>query len=448
MQEITDRTAALPTPRELALDAIRTIWEKGKKPKEVLDSVATGLGDRDRAFLMELVYGVIRYRDTLDWTLDHLLKNPARTGARTRNNLRLGAYQVLFLRVPERAAVHEAVQIEKKGGRPELVNAVLRNLLRNRERILDEREAMRERQILQYIAVLTSHPKWLTARWIDRFGPDEALALAEANNQIPPLTLRVNTLKAWRTGIINALAELGIEGEPTVHSPDGIRLKGFRVYRELRLLRESVLAQDEASQLITYLLDPRPGERILDACAAPGGKTTHIAQLMNDNGEIFAVDIDEQRTALIRENTARLGITSVRVVAGDVAALRDVKAFDRILLDAPCSATGVIRRNPDVKYRHNGPADLKRFGEKQIALLRSVSGLLRPGGILVYSVCSTEPEEGEEVIASFLKDSGDFYIIDTTVPFLEEFMNRGFFRTYPHRHDMDGFFGVRLCRRA
>ena len=404
---------------------------------------------------MELVYGVLRYRYTLDWVLKEFLKKPSGLSGRTMNNLRLAVYQILHMRVPERAAVHEAVDIEKERGRPALVNGVLRNLLRNLGTVRSRLGRLKEANGAHHIALSTSHPEWLIRRWLERLGEAETRELAEANNLIPPLTLRVNTLIATVDEILRIFADAGIEAELTAFSPDGLKLREFRTFSGLPS-RDALVVQDEASQLITILLDPQPGERILDACAAPGGKTTHIAQFMKDSGEITAVESEERRIPQLQENISRLGLQSIRTIHGDIVELADnayalggseQRWFDRILLDAPCSSLGVIRRNPDIKYRHTGK-DLRRMQEIQLTLLRSASGLLRPGGTMVYSVCSTEPEEGEDVIKAFLKVSEEFYIIDRPISLLRGFMKQGFFRTYPHRFDMDGFFGVRLCRKA
>jgi 16S rRNA (cytosine967-C5)-methyltransferase len=440
---------SMPATRELALIALHEIWQRGKKPKKVIEELSGSIDERERSFLMELVYGVLRYRDTIDWSLKCFLKKPSGLGNNTLNNLRLAAYQILFMRVPEWAAVNEAVEMEKEDGRPELVNAVLRNLLRKPEAERLDLEAIKKKNAISYIAVSTSHPAWLIRRWAKRFGESEAMKIAEANNRIPTLTLRVNTLKSKREQIIKELSAMGIKGEPTPYSPDGIKLKEFHTFKELTRMKESLIVQDEASQLITCLLDPQPGEKVLDACSAPGGKTTHIAQLMKDRGEITAIEIEEERLGQLRENISNLGMKSVKIIQCDLRSLdrSEIGFFDKILLDAPCSSLGVIRKNPDIKYRHR-PDDLKEFKMKQREMLNSISKLVRAGGIIVYSVCSTEPEEGEDVIKEFLKDSEDFYIIDTTLLFLREFMKNGFFRTFTHKNDMDGFFGVRLCRRV
>jgi len=437
----------MQTTRELALEALREIWQGGRKPKDVLEEVSESMDKRDRAFLMELVYGVVRFRDTLDWVLAKLLKKPSGLSRDTLNNLRLAAYQILFMRVPPWAAVNEAVEIEKKLGRPEVVNAVLRSLLRVPEAERLNFDTIREKGAVPFIALRTSHPRWLVKRWVHRFGEEEAIRLAEANNRVPPLTLRVNTLKTTRDELIDRLAGMDIRGEPTSLSPDGVTLRDFHPDKHLWDMKDFFMVQDEASQLISFFLDPRPGERILDACAAPGGKSTHIAQLMQDRGKIVAVESDKKRMGRLRENIGRLGLSSVTAVQVDILEYSVKEPFDRILLDAPCSAMGVIRRNPDVKYRHK-PQDLMRFKANQLDILRHVSKFLKLGGIMVYSVCSTEPEEGEDVIKEFLKESGDFYIIDASLRFLKGLMKNGFLRTYPHVHHMDGFFGVRLCRKA
>jgi len=434
--------------RLLATNALFDIFQRGAKPKKSVESRSVSLDRRDRAFLMEIVYGVVRFRDTLDWIIKHFLKNPVKLGDFTVNNLRAALYQIFFMRVPDWAVVNESVEIEKasdgstQAGRPALVNAVLRNIVRQRDSfeppfVFDDPVAS--------ISINTSHPKWMVRRWVDRFGKEEAALLAEANNKIPPLAIRANSLRTTREELLHALSGHGITSTPAQFSPDGILLKDVRIYDDLRFIQGLFAVQDEASQLITYLLDPKPGERVLDACAAPGGKTTHLAQMMKDTGEVVSVERDATRIARLTENVEMLGITSVKIINADSNALQDIGIFDRILVDAPCSATGIIRRNPDVKYRHTAK-DLSEYRTKQLSLLRSASGLLRHNGTLVYSVCSIEPEEGEQVVKEFLKTAREFRIISADTVLLRRFLCKGFLRTYPHRHDMDGFFGVAFCR--
>jgi 16S rRNA (cytosine967-C5)-methyltransferase len=435
----------MPSTRHIAVTALNKIFNKGIKPKEALDELSGDLDKRDRAFLMEIIYGVLRYRDYLDYMLKGFLKKPSGLSQNTLNNLRTAVYQLKYMRAPEWAVVNEAVNLERfSEGKRSLVNAVLRNFLRHKDEIKDPPKD----KPVDYISITASHPKWLIKRWIKRFGDDEALRLAEANNKIPPLVLRADSEKE-REKILKEFAEKDIEAYPTKFSPVGIILKEFPAALNSELLTHNLFVQDEAAQLVTYLLNPLPHERILDACAAPGGKTTHIAQMMKDSGEIIAVESEDKRIRQLKENVSRLGLRSIKVIYGDVKPL-DTGQFDKILLDAPCSSIGVIRRNPDVKYRHT-KKDLIGYKKNQLDMLRAVSRFLKTGGIVVYSVCSTEPEEGEEVIKEFLHGNPDFSIIEGDHDFLKPFEvlyqeGHVFYRTFPHRHNMDGFFAARLKR--
>jgi 16S rRNA (cytosine967-C5)-methyltransferase len=443
----------MPSTRQIAVTALNKIFNKGIKPKEALDELSGDLDKRDRAFLMEIVYGVLRYRDYLDYMLKDFLKKPSGLSPNTLNNLRSAVYQLKYMRVPEWAVVDEAVNLERfNQGKRALINAVLRNFLRHKDEIKDPPKD----KPVEYISVTTSHPRWLIKQWIKRFGFDEALKLAEANNRIPPVVLRAESAEK-REEMLKKFAEKGIEAYPAEFSPVGIVLKEFPAALNSELLTHNLFVQDEAAQLVTYLLNPLPHGRVLDACAAPGGKTTHIAQMMEDSGEIIAVESEYKRIEQLKENISRLGLRSIRVIHGDVRDLDKTGHwplatgyFDRILLDAPCSSIGVIRRNPDVKYRHT-KKDIIGYKENQLDMLRAVSRFLKTGGIMVYSVCSTEPEEGEEVIKEFLHNNPEFSIIEGDHDFLKPFEvldqeGHVFYRTFPHRHNMDGFFAARLKR--
>ncbi|MBF0557454.1 MAG: 16S rRNA (cytosine(967)-C(5))-methyltransferase RsmB [Nitrospirae bacterium] len=451
--------------RERAVVALNKIFKRGKKPKEVLEALSWEDDKRERAFLMELVYGVLRHRDSLDWLLKDFLKKPDGLSFDTINNLRLAAYQIEYMRVPEWAVVNEAVDVEKaQKGKASLVNAVLRNFLRRRETALSAASTSQNvsrfsADPAQAIATATSHPLWLVKRWIKRFGQEGALGLAHMNNELPAMTIRVDD-SVMRENTLSVLSAKGVQARKTEYSPSGVVVEGLHSFSDLYDVLESpCVVQDEAAQLITWLLDPRSGEMVLDACAAPGGKTTHIAKMVGESGKVIAVEADVQRISRLEENIARLGLNNVSVVHGDIRAVesgiigalsgKGLPAFDRILIDAPCSALGVIRRNPDVKYRHQ-PRDLQRFRDNQIALVQSVAKYLKVGGSMVYAVCSTEPEEGEEVIGTFLHSNQNFSIIRGEYDFLRSFeiidSGRVFYRTYPHKHKMDGFFAARLKR--
>ena len=438
--------------RVFAIQSLLEIFKQGKRPKQSLECVAPSLDKRERSFHMEIVYGVMRYRDTIDWILNKFLKNPSKLPESTQNNLRIAVYQIFFMRVPDWAVVNESVEIEKnktyKGTSAQtvkLVNAVLRNILRKKEQFF---LPIKLTNPVETIALNTSHPKWLIQRWAERFGKDDALMLAEANNTVLPFTLRTNTLRISREGLLDHLSANRIICEPSPFSPDGIRLHEMYTFADLRCVHGLFAIQDEASQLITYLLDPKPGERVLDACAAPGGKTSHIAQCMQDTGKIVAVEKDPKRIISLEENLAMLGVRSVAIMNADMNDLNNATMgkFNKILVDAPCSSLGVIRKNPDIKYKHT-VKDLSNNWKKQLALITTASRFLAAEGKLVYSVCSIEPEEGEQVVREFLKTAKDFRIIEEVrTDFLQPFVEKGFFRTYPHKYQMDGFFGVALCR--
>ena len=430
--------------RNLAVSCLIDILKHGARPKKTLEQFSGELDRRDRAFLMEIVYGVMRNLYILDEIIGIFITNTKTLSIDTINNLRIALYQILFMRVPGYAVVNESVEMEKSGGKPSLVNAVLRNLLRGKEKVS---LPLQYEDVVKDISINTSHQAWMVRRWITRFGRDEARLLGTANNRMPPLVLRTNTLRISRNELLGCLEREHIQAEAARFSPDGIILGEGTSYQDLAAFYGLFAVQDEASQLVSYLLDPKKGERVLDACAAPGGKTTHIAQIMEDTGEIIAVEKDPLRIQKLASSIANLGVQSVKTSRADVSELTGIGTFDRILLDAPCSSTGVIRRNPDVKYRHT-LKDISDFGRKQADLLRAVAPLLRQEGRIVYSVCSIEPEEGEEVIIDFLKTTDEFRIIEADQEFMKPFSKNGFFRTFPHKDNMDGFFGVILCRKA
>ena len=427
-----------------AVSCLIDILKHGGRPKKSFEQFSQTLDRRDRAFLMEIVYGVMRNLYAIDAIIKTFIRNTKTLSDETINNLRIALYQILFMRVPGYAVVNEAVEMEKSGGKPSLVNAVLRNLLRGKEKTM---LPLVYEDALKDISINTSHQEWMVKRWLARFGVAEARLLAAANNSIPPLVLRTNTLRISRDALLRGFAENNIPAEAAPFSPEGIVIGGETSYQDLSSFYGLFAVQDEASQLISYLLAPKKRERVLDACAAPGGKTTHIAQMMGDAGEIIAVEKDPQRLLKLQESISDLGVASAKTIRADISELKDIGTFDRILLDAPCSSTGVIRRNPDVKYRH-ALQDIVESGKKQTELLKVVSRLLRKEGRLVYSVCSIEPEEGEQVIRDFLKTTDEFRIIEADQEFMKPFVKNGFFRTFPHKDNMDGFFGAILCRKA
>jgi 16S rRNA (cytosine967-C5)-methyltransferase len=425
--------------------------ERGAPAAELLDRARARLDHRDSAFVLELVYSTLRNRAFLDWALDRFSAQPiARTDVWTRNVLRLGACQLLLLdRVPPSASVNTSTELAKTFGRKAgYVNGLLRTLDRSRERI----SSPASDDPLLRLAIVYSHPLWLVRRWTKRFGIDQTEAYLAANNGRAPLSLRVNRLRTTREVLAAALRDQGAETVPTAVSEDGLILTGAPLLRTLPAYQQGLfVVQDEAAQLIGRLVAPRPGETVLDACAAPGGKATHLAELMEDRGTVVALESDPLRLSRVRENCRRLGLSSIVPEQGDAAAWQG-GPFDKVLIDAPCSGLGVLRRHPDGRWTKQESLIKERAG-LQLRILAHCATLVQRGGVLVYATCSTEPEENEDVVRAFLQGTDGAFIVDDPRPHLPAPAARlvdgdGFFRTCPQAPEMDGFFGVRLARRS
>jgi 16S rRNA (cytosine967-C5)-methyltransferase len=438
-------------PRETALTILcRT--EEGVFVDAALALARQRLDARDSAFLLELVYGTLRNRALLDWTLNRFSAKPLdTTDAWTRNILRLAAYQMLFLdRVPVSAAVNTAVELAKAhGNKHGYVNGLLRGLDRKRSTIGQPDHA----DPAQRMAIQYSHPLWLVRRWVARYGAEAAEALLRANNLPAPLTIRANTLKATQQSLRSALEAEGVTVAETDHAPAGLTiLETPQWLRTLAAYRDGwFVVQDQAAQLISLLLSPQPGEFVLDACAAPGGKTTHLAELMQDRGAVVALELDKSRIVKIRENSRRLGMTSIATVQGDATSYHE-GGYDRVLIDAPCSGLGVLRRHPDGRWNKTEQT-VDEHASLQRRILENCSSLLKPRGTLVYATCTTEPAENDDVIDWFLAGPGSSFRIDDPRPLLPQAAaalvdSRGFFRTIPNAPAMDGFFGVRLVKKS
>ncbi len=435
-------------PRERALSVLRGV-EQGTFADPLLDAARREFDGRDSAFILELVYGVLRNRALLDWTLDRASAKPvATTDPWTRNILRLGVYQLLFLdRVPPSAAVNTSTELSKQYGKKTgYVNGLLRNVERSRSAAQPPVDGGPEKRL----SVLYSHPDWLVRRWLTRYGPERTEAALSENNRPAPLVIRTNTLRTTREKLKQSLASEGAEARETGFSPVGLEVLASPGLLNLAAFRDGLfMVQDEAAQLVSLMLAPEPGDTVLDACAAPGGKATHIAELMDDRGTVVALESDPGRIARVRENCSRLGTSIIRPVTGDAAAYRE-GLFDRVLVDAPCSGLGVLRRHPDGRWTKNE----KTINDRQAvqkAILENCAGLLKPGGMLVYATCTTEPEENEDVTNAFIASAGGEFRIDdprhhlpgAAAPFVGP---DSYFRTFPDAPSMDGFFGARITR--
>ncbi|MGB9792634.1 MAG: 16S rRNA (cytosine(967)-C(5))-methyltransferase RsmB [Thermacetogeniaceae bacterium] len=410
----------------------------------------------DAALLTELVYGTLRWQNTLDWVINQFSKLPVdKMNSVVRNILRLGAYQLLFLeRIPPPAACNEAVKLAKLWGLEQLggfVNGVLRNIVRNKEKIiypsLDENPSL-------HISVKYSHPLWLVDRWLERWGEKETISLCIANNETPPLVLRCNTLKTTPEKLLQELTEDGISVVPSPYIPEGLRVSQINHLNELRSYKAGYfVVQDESSMLASLILQPEEGSFVLDACSGPGGKTTHLAQIMRNKGKILALDIHEHKLRLVAETAERLGISIIERRLLDARSLPEElhgKA-DYVLVDVPCSGLGVIRRRPELRWRLN-PEKLSLYPQQQLEILKGAAVAVKKGGVLVYSTCSTEPEENRDVISRFLQEAVGFQPEDITdlIPFPlvhevdQQTAKAGYIQLMPHRHGTDGFFIARL----
>ncbi len=444
-------------PRRAALDILVRLEASPITLDHIMESFheGTGLSRRDTRFVNALVYGVQRWRYRLDATLNALSDRPPRKqDPLVVNILRLGLYQIMHMdRVPASAAVHTAVdmaRVVKRSWAAGYINAVLRRALRDPQVVASPPAGD---DPVERLSVSQSFPPWMIARWLPRFGHAETDTLCKAVNRIPPLVLRTNLLNTTRQALCAALQAMSMDVRFSPYTPEGLlvdRTDG-RLFECDPYESGWFQVQDEAAQAVGYLVDAQPGETILDACAGLGGKTAHMAASMQNRGRITAVDQDGRKLARLQKEMQRLKIEIVRtrplnwLQATESPPLAE--RFDRILLDAPCSGMGVLRRNPDAKWKRK-PKAFKRYRTTQRKLLAALVPLLKPKGVLVYAVCSTEPEETREVLEWFLKNHPQF-AIDRQPSSLPETMAPllgpdGSLQTEVHRHATDGFFAVRL----
>jgi 16S rRNA (cytosine967-C5)-methyltransferase len=446
--------------RKTALYILNTLDKEDKTLDSLLENVLREkphFSKKDRALLQALVYGVLRWRGRLDWIIDYFSKPRLnKINPNVLNILRLGLFQIIYLdRIPVSAAVNTSVEMTKAAAAPWIVgyvNGLLRNAVRDYADVVFPDVG---KDPVKALATKKSFPEWLIKRWLDRFGLQETGLLCDAINAIPPITVRCNTLRTDREKLFKALEghveKIGI----TNYAPDGVFFfNPKRSIPNIKAFKDGLFqVQDEAAQLVTLLLNPQPGETILDACAGLGGKTGHIAQLMRNHGRLVAMDKDENKLLRLESEMYRLGVSIVTPCIHDLSTPLEREhfgRFDRILLDAPCSGLGVLRRNPDIKWRalRQNPV---YYQKRQALFMDSLAHLVKPSGTLVYAVCSTEPEENESVIKGFLNKHANFAIEKKSTGLSRNacslITRDGYLKTFPHLNNMDGFFSVRMKRK-
>jgi 16S rRNA (cytosine967-C5)-methyltransferase len=440
------RNAAGSTPtvspaRLAAFEILRRVEQSGAFASVLLAAQAEELQPNDRALCHELVMGVLRRQLWLDRLIAHYAdRDPQRLDLPVRIALRLGLYQLRFLsRVPPSAAVNEAVNLVRRArvrSAEPFVNAILRRATRES----DYDPAAEITDPLDRLAVETSHPQWLVRRWAGSWGFAETAAFTQANNEVAPVALRIVNEAVNQSEVVDTLESAGAVLLPSVIAPGAWRIAGAAGALQ-KLAREGrIYLQDEASQLVTHVLGSRPGDSVLDVCAAPGSKTTHIADLKRDESMVVAGDLYDHRLRTVVAAAGAQHLLNIHCVQLDAlfALPFPEGVFDRVLVDAPCTGTGTLRRNPEIRWRIS-PADIEDLADRQIRILLNAASMVKPGGRLIYSTCSVEPEENEQVINKFIEQTRGFEPL--VLPVKSSLITRsGAARLWPHRDGADGFF--------
>ncbi|WP_099224287.1 16S rRNA (cytosine(967)-C(5))-methyltransferase RsmB [Listeria costaricensis] len=440
----------MKTVRELALESIQKIEKNGSYSHLLINEVLKGQNIKpvDKALLTELVYGTIQRKLTLDFYLSPFLKKEPEDWV--RNLLRLSVYQMVYLdKIPAHAILHEAGEITKTRGHQgitKFVNGVLRNI---------ERKGLPAFSTIQdpvkRLAIQASLPEWLAERWIHQYGPEKAAAIGEAFLTPPHQSIRVNKWRTSREAVQKELAEAGIETTPSAYIEEAL-LVDHGTIAETPLFKDGLISiQDESSMLVAHALRLEEGLQVLDACAAPGGKTTHIAEKMRNTGQVTALDIHAHKTKLIRQAVKRIGLRNVQTKEIDARTASrhfEPASFDRVLVDAPCTGFGVLRRKPDIKYQKTAE-DIHRLHDIQLAILADVSQLVKDNGILVYSTCTIDQEENRQVAEAFLAAHPSFELIDVALPEkIAHLQKNGYLELLPTDIDSDGFFVASFQKRS
>ena len=442
---------AVSPARRAAFDILSRVEKEGAYASVLIAALnESNLAREDRALAQEITLGVLRRQNSLDYFIERYSRRKAESlDLPVLISLRIGLYQLRHLtRIPPSAAVNESVNLVK-GSRARSAYGFVNAVLRNAARHLDDQAGERIADEMERASVELSHPRWLIERWTTQLGATEARELASVNNQSPRTTFRINTLAAVEHDTLALLETRGVTTLRSDYVPGAFVVESGPASEVQQAAAQGLIyLQDEASQLVSLLVDAKGGERILDLCAAPGSKSSHIAALTNNGAWIVACDIHPHRLAQLAATCDRLGARSVDAVVLDATDELPFFAgepkFDRVLIDAPCTGTGTLRRNPEIKWRL-APDDPARLAGVQLGILNRAVDVIRKGGRLVYSTCSIEPEENEAVISRFIDEGAPFRIVRPDAH-TDLITREGFIRTFPHRHHTDGFFAAVLER--
>ncbi len=447
----TEETRLFEGVRGLAVKILNRIDRTDAYLDKLLDTEIkhAELNGADKALLFEIVHGVIRSLGRIDWILNGFYKGQfSKAIPNIKNALRVALYQIMFLeKVPDYAAVNEAVEFIKKlqGQKPaDLTNAILRNIIRSKDSI---RYPDPEEDLLGYLAAYYSHPGWLVKRWLNRYSREFTEELLKANNNKPHLIIRFNSLATTKEELLKLLDSVELKYKDGKYLSDFIRLANLSNISDWEYFSKGYFSiQDESTGLPVTLLDVKPEMRVLDLCSAPGGKTGYMSALMNNTGEIYALDKYESRLKIVRKNLGRLHVENVKYVESDALEFVDTQLFDRVLIDAPCSGLGTLTKKPDLKWKRE-LMDIKNLSDLQAKLIKKGAELLKVGGVMVYSTCTIEPDENFEIVKKFLFENTN-YKLESAKGIVDDSLidENGCIQAYPHIHQIDGSFAAKIIR--
>lgn len=439
----------MDNPREIAL---KTLYDIDVNKAYSNISISKNLNNSalksiDRAFITHLVYGVIKNKTRIDWIISNFSKTPIKKMSPwVLNILRLGIYQIIYLdKVPQSASVNESVKLGKKFGHKKItgfINAILRNITRASKE--DLQPTIKDN--IDFLSIYYSHPKWMVEMWIREFGLDFTTSLLKKNNEIPPITIRTNTLKITRKDLMQLLQKERMLVKEGQWCPEAIIINNISNIERNKCFQKGLFQiQDQSSMLVAHILNPLKGQLVIDVCAAPGGKTTHIAELMGNTGKIIARDVHEHKLSLIKDNIKRLELSNIQLELFNALDLDQnlIEKADAVLLDAPCSGLGIIRRKPDLKWNKKAD-DIKAITSLQLQMLENASCYLKKGGTLIYSTCTINPDENINIVKTFLNKNSNFRLLP--IKPISDKMNshneikQGYLQVFPNIDEIDGFF--------